>query len=102
MITFEPKISGTRIEGWICDKMLFSSQIITLKECLEKVHRQETMDWLLDTLRFSLTERGEWFAIIDHDSIMKLSILEYSPEDEKELVEYFGKGWVNQYIRFNH
>lgn len=99
---FEQKISGTKVTDWKCDKLLFHSQIITLKECMQKVKRQETMDWLLDTLRFSLTESGKWVAVIDHDSIMKLSILEYSPEDEKELLDYFGESWLKRYIRFNH
>ena len=98
---FEQKISGTRVTDYKIEKMLFHSQFISLKECLEKVKRQETMDWLLDTLRFTKSE-DDWYAIIDWDSILKLSVLEYYPQYEEELKNYFGESWLKHYIRFGH
>ena len=98
---FTQKISGTSVTDFRIEKLLFDSQFITLSDCIKKVKRQETMNWLLDTLRFTKGEE-EWYAIIDYDSIYKLSILEYYPDYEKELISYFGEEWLNHYIRFNH
>jgi hypothetical protein len=64
--------------------------------------KQETMDWILDTLRFSKCVNGDWLTIIDLDSVYKLSILENYPEYEKELKDYFGDNWMKHYIRFGH
>ena len=107
MITFDPKISGTRVTGTEIDEVMhniiFASQFISLKDCIRKIHRQESMNWLLDTLRFSKGEHaGDWCAIIDWDSIAKLTILEKYPEVEKQFIEYFGENWMERYIRFNH
>ena len=44
----------------------------------------------------------DWCAILDWDSIMKISVLENYPEYEKEFIDYFGEEWLKQYIRFNH
>jgi len=99
---FIPKISGTMVTDFKMDKMLFHKQIITLAECMEKVQRQETMNWLLDELRFTKGKGGDWYALIDWDTIMKLSILEYYPDYEKEMLDRFGENWLNHYIRFNH
>ena len=41
-------------------------------------------------------------AILDYDTILKLSILEHYPEYEKEMINYFGNEWLKHYIRFNH
>ena len=107
MITFDPKISGVRVTGSEIDEVMhniiFPSQFISLKDCICKIRRQESMNWLLDTLRFSKGERaGDWCAIIDWDSIAKLTILEKYPEVEKQFIEYFGENWMEYYIRFNH
>lgn len=107
MINFEPKISGVRVTGSeideVRDNLVFDSQFITLNSIQEKIHRQESMDWLLDTLRFSKGEyAGDWCAIIDWDSIAKLTILEKYPKVEKQFIEYFGENWMEHYIRFNH
>jgi len=98
---FEPKISGTRVTDFSI-KGIFNSQIISLADCMEKIHRQESMDYLLDTFRFSLCADGQWRAVIDFDSDYKIAILENYPEYEKEMIEYFGDNWVKHYIRFNH
>ena len=98
---FEPKMSGVRVYDFKIDT-IFNKQIVTLNECQEKVHRQETMDFILDNFRFSICEDGEWRAIMDFDSIFKLSILENYPEYEKEMVNYFGGNWLKYNIRFNH
>lgn len=106
MLTFTPKMSGTRVEGFNIPEPLFTSQFISLTDCITKVKRQETMNWLLDTLRFSRGDevdgKIDWYAIIDWDSVYKLTILESYPEYEKEMISYFGEGWLKQYIRFNH
>ena len=107
MIKFNPCISGIRVEGSEIDdvmyNIIFPSQFISLKDCIRKIRRQESMNWLLDTLRFSKGEcAGDWCAIIDWDSIAKLTILEKYPEVEKQFIEYFGEDWMNVYIRFNH
>ena len=100
---FEGKMSGIRVTDFPIDKMLFHKQLITLSECLEKVKRQETMNWILDTLRFYKGQyAGDWCAIIEWDSIAKLTIMEKYPEVEKQFIEYFGENWMKHYIRFNH
>ena len=99
---FESKISGTKVTDYNIKKKLFSSELISLDECIKKIKRQETMDFLLDTFRFTLGEGGKWYAIINYDTILKASILEYYPEYEKEMKEYFGDDWLKFYIRFNH
>lgn len=101
---FEEKISGTKITDFNITP-IFDSQTILLSDCQKIVHKQETMNWILDTLRFSKCNENypnEWYAIIDWDSVLKLSILENYPDYEKEMIDYFGKGWLKHYIRFNH
>ena len=103
-MTFEPKISGTRVEGFKATP-IFDTQIVRLSEAIEKIHSQEAMDLLLDTFYFTkgCTEKSQdWYAILDWDSIMKISALENAPEDVKEFEEYFGEDWLKHYIRFNH
>ena len=105
-LKFEEKISGTRVTGSEA-KCLFESQFITLNEVIRVVQTQEAMDWILDTLRFthgSTKEDGtfDWYATIDYDSMYKLYIIEHLPEEQKQLVDYFGKNWKDHYIRFNH
>ena len=98
---FEEKISGTKVTGFEI-KGLFNTQIISLNDCQDKIKRQETMDFLLDKFRFSLCSDGEWRAVIDYDTDYKLAILENYPKYEKEMIDYFGEGWLGYYIRFNH
>ena len=98
---FEEKISGTRVEDFKITP-LFCTQIISLNDCQEKVKRQETMDFLLDTFRFSLCADGEWRAVIDFDTDYKLAVLEKYPDYEEEFINYFGENWIKHYIRFNH
>lgn len=98
---FEPKMSGTAVTDFDihCD---FHGQIHTLDECMEKIHRQETMDFILDTFRFNLCADGKWRAIFDYDTLYKIAIFENYPEYEKEMIDYFGEKWYNHYIRFGH
>ena len=101
---FTEKISGTRVDDFKIIP-LFKSQYVWLSELMEKVQRQETMNFLLDTFRFTKgceEKSHDWCAILDYDTIAKISILENYPEYEKELIEYFGEEWLKQYIRFNH
>lgn len=99
---FEPKISGTTVTEFKI-KPIFEDQTITLLDCLEKIRRQESMNFLLDTYRFVFCKaNGEWYTILDWDSIMKVSVLENYPDYEAEFINYFGENWINHYIRFNH
>lgn len=102
MIKIENKISGWKVTG--CEtKPIFGSQIISLEECMKTIKQQETMDFILDTFRFSKGMKdGTWFTTLDWDTIMKISIMETNPEEEKQLEENFGKKWFTHYLRFNH
>lgn len=107
MIKFASKISGTQVTGSEIDEVLnncvFDSQLITLKDCIKNIYRQESMNWILDTLRFTKSTNGKfWWATIDWDSIAKLTVMEKYPEVEKQFIEYFGENWMEHYIRFNH
>lgn len=102
MIKIENKISGWKVTGFET-KPVFSGQIIFLEECMKTIKRQKTMDFILDNFRFSKgMEEGTWFTTIDWDTIMKISIMETNPEEEKQLEECFGEDWINCYLRFNH
>ena len=102
MLNIESKISGWKVTGFET-KPVFSSQIISLEECMKTIKRQKTMDFILDTFRFSKGKEDEdWFAILDWDTIMKSSIIETNPEEEKQLEEHFGEDWIKFYLRFNH
>ena len=98
---FEGKISGVSVTDFDITP-IFKDQIVNLTDCLTIIKRQETMDFLLDTFRFSLCKDGEWRAVLDWDSIMKISVLENYPEYENEFHKYFGNNWVKHYIRFGH
>lgn len=98
---FEPKISGTTVTEFSIFP-IFTDQIVTLSKCMKIIKRQETMDFILDTFRFSRCVDEDWRAILDWDSIMKISVLEKYPQYEQEFIDYFGKNWLKHYIRFNH
>lgn len=103
-MTFEPKISGTKVSDFNITP-IFESQFVWLSECMEKVQNQKAMDFILDTFRFTRGREEkdhDWCAILDWDSIYKISVLENYPEYEEEIEEYFGEGWLKHYIRFNH
>ena len=102
MLNIETKISGWKVTGFET-KPIFNSQIVSLEECMKTIKRQETMDFILDTFRFSKGMKdGTWFATLDWDTIMKISIMETNPEEEKQLEANFGKKWFTYYLRFNH
>lgn len=99
---FEEKMSGTRVTEFEITP-IFDSQIVTLNDAIENIHRQEAMDFILDKLRFYKSNIEKvWYTTMDWDTILKLSVLENYPEYEKEFVEYFGANWLHRYIRFNH
>ena len=101
-MTFTEKISGTRVDDFEITP-IFNNQVVSLVEVMARVKKQETMNYLLDTLRFYKGGSiGDWFTTIDWDTIFKLSILENYPNYEKELTEHFGANWLNHYIRFSH
>lgn len=102
-MTIVSKISGWSIKDFDI-KRVFENQIITLNETIARIKNQKAMDYILDTFRFtkSGTDNGEWYAILDYDSIYKVSILENYPEYEKELADRFGEEWWKFYLRFNH
>ena len=102
MINIESKISGWKITGFET-KPIFSSQVVSLADCMAVIKKQETMNFILDTFRFSKGMKdGTWFTTIDWDTIMKISILETNPEEENQLKEHFGENWLTNYLRFNH
>lgn len=102
MLNIENKISGWKVTGYET-KPIFNDQIVSLEECMKTIKRQKTMDFILDTFRFSKAMQDEtWIAILDWDTIMKISIMETNPEEEKLLENYFGKNWIKNYLRFNH
>ena len=102
MLNIESKISGWKVTGFET-KSIFSNQVVSLEDCMRTIKKQKTMDFILDTFRFNKgKEDGDWFAILDWDTIMKISIMETNPEEEKQLEERFGFSWVKVYLRFNH
>lgn len=103
-MNFEPKLSGTKVTDFKITP-IFGSQIVWLSECMEKIQSQEAMNFLLDEFRFTKgqCERShDWAAVLDWDTILKISILENYPDYEKELKDHFGDSWLKHYIRFNH
>lgn len=101
---FEPKLSGTKVSDFEITP-IFCSQFVWLSEVMEEIQNQKAMDFILDTFRFTKgceEKSHDWCAILDHDTIMKISVLENYPEYEKEFIEYFGENWFKHYIRFNH
>ncbi len=101
---FEGKISGTMVTDFEITP-IFKKQIILLSEVMANVHKQETMNWILDTLRFTKCNENypnEWFCTMDWDTILKLSVLENYPDYEEEFINKFGENWMSHYIRFNH
>lgn len=101
---FEAKISGTKVTDFKITP-IFDSQYIWLSEAMAKIQNQNAMNFILDTFRFTKgceEKSHDWCAILDWDSIMKVSVLENYPEYEAEFVEYFGENWLKHYIRFNH
>ena len=76
-----------------------------MSEIMEKIQRQDTLDFILDTYRFykgQEEKRNDLVTILDYDTILKISIMEHYPQYEQELKEYFGDDWFKYYIRFNH
>lgn len=100
----ETKISGWRITDYEI-KPIFTHQFIWLSEAMKVIKRQETMNFLLDEFRFSKgyeDKEGDWLAILDWDTILKLSVMENYPDYEKEFISHFGDNWAKHYLRFNH
>lgn len=100
-MNFEPKISGTRVTDFKI-KTPLKEQIHSLSEIITKIQNQKTMDFILDTYRFTKGRGGEWYAVFDYDALYKIGILENHPEYEQEMIDYFGENWTEHYIRFNH
>lgn len=102
MIKIESKLSGWKVTDFET-KPIFGDQVLSLEECMKIIKRQETMDFILDNFRFSKGMKdGTWLTVLDWDTIMKVSIMETNPEEEKQLEEAFGKNWIKNYLRFNH
>lgn len=102
MMNIESKMSGWKVTNFET-KPIFDNEIISLADCVAKIHKQESMDFILDTFRFSKGQKeGTWFAVIDWDTIMKISILETNEQEAAQFKEIFGKDWYKRYLRFNH
>lgn len=103
-MTITSKISGWSISDFDITR-IFNSQFVWLSEAMATIKTQKAMDFLLDTFRFTrgCEERSnDWCAILDYDTIYKLSIMEKYPELEQELIERFGEKWADYYLRFGH
>lgn len=101
MLKIKSKISGWKVTGFET-KPVFDNRVLSLEECMKTIKQQETMDFILDTFHFSKgMKEGTWFTTMDWDSIMKISIMETNPEEEKQLEKEFGKNWIKNYLRFN-
>ena len=108
-LKFTEKMSGTSVN--IDVTPLFESGLVSLDEVMKSDLSQETMDFILDNLRFYRGERTAdnaeeciWWTTIDHDTRCKLAVLERAEyaEIKDEFVAYFGEDWMHHYIRFNH
>lgn len=98
------KMSGWKIDGYKHIELMFNSEIVSLKECMEKVQNQETMDYILDNFRFyqSTVDKTKWLTTMDYNTLYKITILDRYPEEKEFLEERFGKKWLNMYLRFGH
>ena len=102
-MTIEKKISGWTVRDYGELEKLFDCCVISLMECIEKNLSQESMNWILDKLRFYKDESsGSWWATIDNDTNCKLWIIENRPDLAEQLKTTFGKNWMNYYLRFDH
>ena len=101
----EPKMSGWTITEYSIDvsKLPFKEfpYLIYLDECL-KLNNEKSMEYILENATFVKSSEGRWGSLFGNDGIMKIAILEFYPEYEAQLTEYFGEDWVNYYLRFNH
>lgn len=102
---FESKISGTKVTEFEITP-IFNKQVISLNDIINANLPQKSMDWILDTIRFTkgqpIDGRPSWWCTLDWDSIYKLSCAKNYPQYVEEFENYFGENWLNQYIRFNH
>ncbi len=103
---FEPKLSGTKVTDFYITP-IYGDQLLLLSQAQKIIKRQETMNFLLDNFRFNkcgneIDYPNEWVAILDYDTIYKISIMENYPEYEKEMIKYFNENRLDYYIRFNH
>lgn len=103
-MVFTTKMSGTRVDDFDITP-IFDKRLVWLSEVVRKIKKQETMDFILDNFRFSKgwdDREDDWYAILDRDTIYKISALENHPNEAQAFEERFGKNWINHYIRFNH
>ena len=100
----------TAVSGWI--EMAKNGDHVTLMvDTAEKMYSKQYMKKNKKMFplmaRFTKPKTYERFlrnayAILDFDTIFKLSVMENYPEYEKEFIDYFGEKWIKHYIRFNH
>ena len=101
---FTAKMSGTMITEFNIQP-LFNEKFIWLSDIMQKITRQEAMNFILEELRFYkgyAEKSGDWVTTMDRDTIYKVTVLNNYPEYGKEFIEYFGENWMQHYIRFNH
>ena len=108
-MTITPKISGWSITD-LPDIPIFphvGDQIVSLKD-IDKLSKHSAQ-WIFDT--YNLVELNEDVAgcnfgvVMSLDDIRKVSIMEYAPEVEEELANYFNESygdWRKCYLRFGH
>ena len=108
-MTVISKISGWSITNLPAIPMFphIGDQIVSLKD-IDKLTKRSAQ-WIFDT--YNLVELNPEVAgcnfgvIMSYDDIMKVCIMEYAPEVEKELEDYFNENfgdWRKCYLRFGH
>lgn len=104
----ESKISGWSITD--CKIKIFphyGGAVVTLKD-IDKLSRRSAQ-WILDNynlVEFTADDMGCRFGVLmAGDDLAKVSIMEYYPEYEQELSDYFDSifgDWRKCYLRFGH
>lgn len=107
-MNFEPKISGTSVTDFGEIKRIHTihGEIVSLSS-LDALTNGEALKWVLDNYNFwslnpEYAEGAHWGAVMSHDDILKVSIMENHPDKAEELRAHFGDNWMNHYIRFGH
>jgi hypothetical protein len=71
---------------------------------ISKLTRPRALEWVVenyDIIRDN-TDEPCLFAILHHDDMYKVAIMENHPSVEAKLKEHFGENWANHYLRFGH
>ena len=104
----ESKMSGWTVTGF-SDIPTFphlGDQVVTLLDIDNLSER--AAQWILDNYNIVPLRKEiagcNYGVVMSFDDIVKVNIMEYAPEAEKELAEYFKDigDWRKVYLRFGH